>query len=96
MMYLCGIYNIRVYLLVFVLHLYLYFILGAEEKRKEVIINRQELCHLLFRTVKVTNNCPVEVLIELYISLSKCIALYSKVWDRTKLPDVSTRYIGNT
>nr|CAD7429035.1 unnamed protein product [Timema monikensis] len=56
------------------------------EVRQSVEVDRSELKHLLTQAVKITKKCPVEMLVELYVQLSKVVAKYSNKWNRTTLP----------
>ncbi|XP_067006517.2 ATPase family AAA domain-containing protein 2 [Anabrus simplex] len=58
----------------------------VEQETDVVEINEAKLRDLLTKTVKLTSNFPVEVLLELYVQLSKCVARFGKRWDRASLP----------
>ncbi|CAG2068853.1 unnamed protein product, partial [Timema podura] len=59
------------------------------EVRQSVEVDRSELKHLLTQAVKITKKCPVEMLVELYVQLSKVVAKYSNKWNRTTLPQIA-------
>ncbi|KAK7872821.1 hypothetical protein R5R35_006699 [Gryllus longicercus] len=56
------------------------------DNRKEVVISVEKLHKLMEKTVQLTNGCPVESLIELYMQYRKCVTHFSRLWDRTSLP----------
>lgn len=56
------------------------------DSRREVVLSIEKMHKLLEKTVKATNICSVESLIELYMQYRKCMLRFSRQWDRTLLP----------
>lgn len=57
---------------------------------KQLVVNKSKLSRLLGDAVNVTRDITsVEVLIDLFAQLKHVISSYHRLWDRSKLPEVS-------
>ncbi|XP_063226724.1 ATPase family AAA domain-containing protein 2-like isoform X2 [Bacillus rossius redtenbacheri] len=58
----------------------------TEYWRRRVEVSAEKLKQLLSQAVILTENRPVDMLVELYVQLSKCVTRHSRLWVRTDLP----------
>lgn len=54
-----------------------------------IIVDKNELENMWKHAVDVTSNLSVDVLCDIYVQLSRCVAKYEQIWDRTTLPKVN-------